>query len=75
MLVDTKWAGRKHRDRVLCPYTNAITDFVIGDRYSISCNKSEVSWCLRAANSSTAGLHCLLFQGHRECRALSQILK
>jgi len=20
MLVDNKWAGRKHRDRVLCPY-------------------------------------------------------
>ena len=25
MLVDKKWAGRKHRDRVLCPYTHVIT--------------------------------------------------
>jgi hypothetical protein len=33
---------RKHRDRVLCPSTNVITAFVIGDRYSISRNKSQV---------------------------------
>jgi hypothetical protein len=65
MLVDTRWAGRKHRDRVLCLYTDAVTVFVTGERYSIWRNKSEVSWCLRAANSCTAGLHCLLFQGHR----------
>ena len=62
MLVDTKWARRKLRDRVLCPYTNVITAFVIGDRCSVSRNKWEVSWCLGAASCSTAGLYRLLFQ-------------
>lgn len=42
MLVDKKLAGKKHRDRVLCPSTLVITAFVIGDGYSTSRNKSEV---------------------------------
>ena len=33
MLVGRKWAGRKQKQRVLCPYRNVITAFVMGDRY------------------------------------------